>query len=367
MFVLGIETSCDETGASVVKDGKDVISNTVASSLDFHRRYGGVVPEIATRYHLEVIDYVVKDSLGSAGITLKDLDLVAVTQGPGLVGSLLVGISFAKSLAYSLDIPIVGVNHLWAHIYSGLIGCPKIKFPFMGLVVSGGHTSLVLCEDIGKFRLLGQTRDDAIGEAFDKVAKILGLGYPGGPSIEKAALRGDPDAVKFTSPYLGDDSYDFSFSGIKTAVLYYVRDRRLTAGMTADIAASFQKAAIGAIVERSISACGKRSRESGTKGPGQSERLPRTGPDEILRISQGIDRLIVGGGVSANRLLRKELAGAGVVNGIEVTFPPMRLSLDNGAMIASTGYLLYKKGKVLFEKKGKRSDLTLTARPDLGI
>lgn len=353
MFVLGIETSCDETGASVVKDGKDVISNTVASSLDFHRRYGGVVPEIATRYHLEVIDYVVKDSLGSAGITLKDLDLVAVTQGPGLVGSLLVGISFAKSLAYSLDIPIVGVNHLWAHIYSGLIGCPKIKFPFMGLVVSGGHTSLVLCEDIGKFRLLGQTRDDAIGEAFDKVAKILGLGYPGGPSIEKAALRGDPDAVKFTSPYLGDDSYDFSFSGIKTAVLYYVRDRRLTAGMTADIAASFQKAAIGAIVERSISACGKRSRESGT----------RSREGGIKRIG----RLIVGGGVSANRLLRKELAGAGVANGIEVTFPPMRLSLDNGAMIASTGYLLYKKGKVLFEKKGKRSDLTLTARPDLGI
>ncbi len=346
MLVLGIETSCDETGASVVKDGKEVISNTVASSLAFHKRYGGVVPEIATRYHLEVIDYVVKDSLRSAGITLKDLDLVAVTQGPGLVGSLLVGISFAKSLGYSLDIPVVGVNHLWAHIYSGLIGCPKIKFPVMGLVVSGGHTGLVLCEDIGKFRLLGQTRDDAIGEAFDKVAKILGLGYPGGPAIEKAAQRGDPDAVKFTSSYLGDDSYDFSFSGIKTAVLYYVRDRRLTAGMTADIAASFQKAAIGAIVERSISACGAQSRHSGVKG---------------------IDRLIVGGGVSANRLLRKELAGAGVANGIEVTFPPMRLSLDNGAMIASTGYLLYKKGKVLFEKKGKRSDLTLTAEPNLGI
>lgn len=331
MLVLGIETSCDETGASVVKDGREVISNTVASSLEFHKRYGGVVPEIATRYQLEVIDYVVKDSLRAAGVTLEDLGLVAVTQGPGLVGSLLVGISFAKSLGYCLGIPVVGVNHLWAHIYSGLIGRPKIRFPLMGLVVSGGHTSLVLCEDTGKFRLLGQTRDDAIGEAFDKVAKILGLGYPGGPAIEDAARRGDQDAVKFTLPYLGDDSYDFSFSGIKTAVLYHVRGRKLTPAMTADIAASFQKAAIGAIVERSISACGRK----------------------------GIGRLVVGGGVSANKLLRQELSAAGAENGIEVIFPPMRLSLDNGAMIASTGYLLYKKGK--------GQDLALTARPDLEI
>ncbi len=331
MFVLGIETSCDETGASVVKDGNEVMSDTVASSLEFHKRYGGVVPEIATRYHLEVIDYVVKDSLRSAGITLKDIDLVAVTQGPGLVGALLVGISFAKSLSYSLGIPVVGVNHLWAHIYSGFIGRPNVKFPIMGLVVSGGHTSLVLCEDIGKFRLLGQTRDDAIGEAFDKVAKILGLGYPGGPAIENAARRGDPEAVRFTPPYLGDDSYDFSFSGMKTAVLYHVKGRKLTAAMTADIAASFQKAAIGAIVEKAISACA----------------------------SKGIGRLVVGGGVSANMLLRKELAAAGVNNGVQVIFPPMRFSIDNGAMIASTGYLLYKKGK--------KSGLTLTAEPNLGI
>ncbi len=331
MFVLGIETSCDETGASVVKDGNEVMSDTVASSLEFHKRYGGVVPEIATRYHLEVIDYVVKDSLRSAGITLKDIDLVAVTQGPGLVGALLVGISFAKSLSYSLGIPVVGVNHLWAHIYSGFIGRPNVKFPIMGLVVSGGHTSLVLCEDIGKFRLLGQTRDDAIGEAFDKVAKILGLGYPGGPAIENAARRGDPESVRFTLPYLGDDSYDFSFSGMKTAVLYHVKGRKLTAAMTADIAASFQKAAIGAIVEKAISACA----------------------------SKGIGRLVVGGGVSANMLLRKELAAAGVNNGVQVIFPPMRFSIDNGAMIASTGYLLYKKGK--------KSGLTLTAEPNLGI
>ncbi|MDD5072767.1 MAG: tRNA (adenosine(37)-N6)-threonylcarbamoyltransferase complex transferase subunit TsaD [Candidatus Omnitrophica bacterium] len=331
MLVLGIETSCDETGAGVVKDGNRVLSDAVASSLEFHKRYGGVVPEIATRYHLEVIDYVVKDSLRSAGKTLKDIDLVAVTQGPGLVGALLVGISFAKSLSYSLGIPVVGVNHLWAHIYSGLIGRTKVKFPIMGLVVSGGHTSLVLCEDIGKFRLLGQTRDDAVGEAFDKVAKILGLGYPGGPAIEKAALRGDPDAVRFTYPYMGDDSYDFSFSGMKTAVLYHVKGRKLTAAMKADIAASFQKAAVGAIVEKAVSACAEKK----------------------------IGCLVVGGGVSANRILRDKLTGAGERNGIEVIFPPMRLSLDNGAMIASTGYLLFKNGK--------RSGLSLTAEPDLGI
>ena len=331
MLVLGIETSCDETGAGVVRDGKKVISNIVASSLQFHKRYGGVVPEIATRYHLEVIDYVVRDSLRSAGVALKDIGLVAVTQGPGLAGSLLVGISFAKSLGYSLGVPVLGVNHLWAHIYSGLIDRPNIKFPLMGLVVSGGHTSLVLCEDIGKFRPVGRTRDDAIGEAFDKVAKILGLGYPGGPAIEKAALRGDPDAVRFTPPYLGDDSYDFSFSGLKTAVLYHVKGRRLTAKMRADIAASFQKTAVDVIVERSISAC----------------------------MAMGIGRMVVGGGVSANRLLRDELTGAGARRGIEVVFPPMQFSLDNGAMIASTGYLLYKKGK--------RSGLALTAEPNLGI
>jgi len=339
MFVLGIETSCDETGAGVVKDGKEILSNTVASSLEFHKRYGGVVPEIATRYQLEVIDYVVKDSLKSAGVRLKDIGLVAVTQGPGLVGSLLVGISFAKSLSYSLSVPIVGVNHLWAHIYSGLIGCGKIKFPLMGLVVSGGHTSLVLCESVGKFKVLGQTRDDAIGEAFDKVAKILGLGYPGGPAIEKAARGGDPNAIKFTPAYLGDDSYDFSFSGIKTAVLYYVNGlgRRSPSGArpkiksVADIAASFQKAAVGSVVERSMAACR----------------------------AKGINHLVVGGGVSANKLLREELADAGERNRVEIIFPPMQLSLDNGAMIASMGYLLYGKGK--------RSDLSLTAEPGLEI
>jgi len=331
MLVLGIETSCDETGASVVKDGRQILSNTVASSLEFHRRYGGVVPEIATRYHVEVIDYVVRDALDSAGIRPRDIDMVAVTKGPGLVGALLVGISFAKALSYSLGIPLVGVNHLWAHIYSGLIGRPDIKFPFIGLVVSGGHTSLVLCRDIGKFTLLGQTRDDAAGEAFDKVAKVIGLGYPGGPAIEKAAAGGDPGAVKFTPPFLGNGSCDFSFSGLKTAVLYHTRGRSISRKEARDIAASFQEVAVGSITGTAVSACR----------------------------SKGVNTLIVGGGVSANGLLRSRLSVACAENGIDVIFPGMRLSLDNGAMIASTGYLLYKKG-------GK-PQARVTAEPGLDI
>lgn len=331
MLTLGIETSCDETGASVVRDSEEVLSNTVASSLEFHKRYGGVVPEIATRYHVEVIGYVVRDALRSAGIKPRDIDMIAVTKGPGLVGALLVGISFAKSLSYALGVPIIGVNHLWAHIYSGLVGRPQTRFPFMGLVVSGGHTSLVICEEIGKFRSLGQTRDDAVGEAFDKVAKILGLGYPGGPAIEEVARKGDPDTVKFTPAYLGDNSYDFSFSGLKTAVLYYTKGKRLKGRLVADIAASFQKAAIASLVDRSIEAC----------------------------ISKGIRTLIVGGGVSANRLLRRHLSETGTGNGVEVIFPKLRLSLDNGAMVAATGYLLHTKGM--------RSDMRLTAESDLDI
>ena len=331
MLTLGIETSCDETGASIVENGHKVLSNTVASSLEFHKKYGGVVPEIATRYHLEVIDFVVRDCLSAAGRRSDDVDLIAVTHGPGLVGSLLVGISFAKALGYSLGKPVIGVNHLWAHIYSGLIDRAEIRFPLMGLVVSGGHTGLVLCEDIGRFRLLGRTKDDAVGEAFDKVAKVLELGYPGGPAIQKAAEAGDPDAVKFSPAYLGEDSCDFSFSGLKTAVLYYIKGKRLTGKAKADIAASFQKAAVGSIVERSIAVC----------------------------VSRKINTLIVGGGVSANTLLRKERAAAARANGIEAVFPPMRYCLDNGAMIAATGYMLFRKGI--------RSDRYLSAEPDLEI
>ena len=331
MLTLGIETSCDETGASVVKDGIEILSNTVASSLEFHKRYGGVVPEIATRYHVEVIDYVVKNSLKKAETKLKDIDLVAVTRGPGLVGSLLVGVSFAKALSYSLNIPLIGVNHLWAHLYSGLISKPDIRFPFIGLVVSGGHTSLVFCENAGKFKLLGQTKDDAAGEAFDKVAKVLGLGYPGGPAIERAARQGNPYAIKFVPAYLGEDSYDFSFSGIKTAVLYYIKAHRLSRKVIADIAAGFQKAVVDCLVAKSIDACKVK----------------------------GVATLVVGGGVSANILLRQELTREGRANGIEVIFPSFELSLDNAAMVAAMGYRLFK-GRV-------RSRSGLSAEPNLRI
>lgn len=330
MLTLGIETSCDETGVSVVKNGRDILSNTVASSLEFHKRYGGVVPEIATRYHLEVIDYLVKDSLKKSKAELKDIDLVAVTCGPGLVGALLVGVSFAKAMSYSLDIPLIGVNHLWAHLYSGLIG-RDVRFPFIGLVISGGHTSLVFCENSGKFKLLGQTRDDAVGEAFDKVAKVLGLGYPGGPEIEKAARQGDARSIKFAPAYFGGDSYDFSFSGIKTAVLYYIRAHRLNRKVRADIAASFQKAVVDCIVAKAVWACK----------------------------AKGVKSLVVGGGVSANKLLRQELVREGCVNGIDVVFPSFELSLDNAAMVAAMGYRLFKRGA--------RSASDLSAEPNLRI
>jgi N6-L-threonylcarbamoyladenine synthase len=326
MLVLGIETSCDETGASVVKDGREILSNMVASSLEFHKRYGGVVPEIATRYHVEVIDYVVKDSLKRSRVKLEDIDLIAVTRGPGLVGSLLVGISFAKALSYSLGVPLVGVNHLWAHLYSGLISRPDIKFPFIGLVVSGGHTSLVFCENAGKFKLLGQTKDDAAGEAFDKVAKVLGLGYPGGPAIEKAARQGDPYAIKFAPAYLGENSYDFSFSGIKTAVLYYIKAHRLNRKVVADIAAGFQKAVVDCLVAKAIDACRAPAKGGSASG------------------GKGVKTLVVGGGVSANILLRKELTREGRACGIEVIFPSFELSLDNAAMVAAMGYRLFKGG-----------------------
>ncbi|MBM3249504.1 MAG: tRNA (adenosine(37)-N6)-threonylcarbamoyltransferase complex transferase subunit TsaD [Candidatus Omnitrophica bacterium] len=324
MYVLGIETSCDETSAAVVKDGRKILSNVVSSSLKFHKKYGGVVPEIASRLCLETISFVTDDALGQAGVSLKDIGLVSVTSGPGLLGSLLVGVSFAKSLYLALGVPLLGVDHIQSHVYANFLNGRPIKLPFIALVVSGGHTSLFFVEDFGRIRTLGETQDDACGEAFDKVAKILGLGYPGGPLIEKLARSGNPKKIRFRCSETGRE-LDFSFSGIKTAVLYAVRGRRLTLQEKRDIAASFQESAIGALIRKAHLAC----------------RLKRT------------PRLVIGGGVVANSRLRERFYAESKKAGIDCYFPASDLCTDNAAMVAGFGHALFKRGQ--------RSGLYLTA------
>ncbi len=317
MVTLGIETSCDETSVSVT-DGKKVLSNIVTSSVHLHSKYGGVVPEIASRFHLEYINPVLKEALKAAGIGLGDVELIAVTEGPGLIGSLLIGVSMTKALGFSLSVPIVGVNHLIAHIYANVISYDTIGFPIIGLIVSGGHTAIILMEDIDRWGLLGQTQDDAAGEAFDKVAKILNLGYPGGPVIERSAGGGDPNSIKFPRSFFKRDSLDFSFSGIKTAVLYHVRGlKAYSLKLTAinDICASFQQAVCDMLIEKALLACRKKR----------------------------IRSLAIGGGVSANNILRTKLSEEAQRWGITVYFPPMELCLDNAAMVGGLGEALYKK------------------------
>jgi len=320
MITLGIETSCDETAVAVLK-GQEVASSKIASSMHLHKKYGGIVPEIATRYHAESINYCLKEAVKKAKISLKDIDLISVTQGPGLIGALLIGISFAKALGYSLKVPVIGTNHVISHLWANFLAAKKPGFPFVGLVVSGGHTSLILVKGLNKYKLLGQTQDDAVGEAFDKVAKILRLGYPGGPVIEKKARRADPSRmVNFSLPSMKDGTFDFSFSGIKTAVLYYVRDRggaeKLTEKDISEIAYGFQETVCEAVVSKTISAC----------------------------CAGGIRRLVIGGGVSANLRLREKLKQAALLRGIELFIPPLWLCLDNGAMTAVLGEALFRKG-----------------------
>lgn len=337
MLVLGIETSCDETAASIVEDGKKVLSNVISSSLNLHRKFGGIVPEIACRAHVESINYILEEALRDAKRSFEDIDLVAVTYGPGLVGSLLVGISVAKAIAFAHHLPLVGVNHLEAHLQANFLRRPMAKAPCVGLVISGGHTSLVYragaYED---YELLGRTQDDAVGEAFDKVAKILGLGYPGGPAIDRKSRVGDPEKVKFPRVYLKKGSLDFSFSGIKTAVLYYVKDHESVIGSRlsvsgADIAASFQEAVIDTLIGKVLAAC---------------------------QVKQA--RLIlVGGGVAANSRLRDELTERARKVGIKVYFPSKLLCTDNACMVASLGYHQHMRGLV--------SNLSLTAVPNLGF
>ncbi len=321
MLVLGIETSCDETSVSVVENGRKVLSNVVSSSVRLHQKYGGIIPEIAFRKQLETIAPVAESALRDAGIDLGDIGLISVTDNPGLLGSLVVGISFAKALSLAAEIPLLGVNHLHSHIFAGFLEEKKPRFPFTALIVSGGHTSLYYVRDFDRIELAGSTKDDACGEAFDKVAKILRQGYPGGPVIEQLSRRGDPRRVRFNC-LNSKEPYNFSFSGIKTAVLYHV-DKHAQKGalsgksaFVCDTAAAFQDAVIEALVVKSLAAC----------------KAYKTGS------------LVIGGGVAANGRLRAVFAREGKVRGIGVFFPSLAYCMDNAAMVACLGYHLYKKG-----------------------
>jgi len=325
MLVLGIESSCDETAAAVVEQGWRIRSNLVASSVACHQPFGGVVPELACRAHVEVITQIVEQALARADCRLADIDLMAVTAGPGLVGALLVGVSFAHGLALTQRKPLLGVNHLAGHLYAGVMtACEQAgqslqPYPAIGLVASGGHTVLVLMRSPLAFERLGETQDDAAGEAFDKVAKLLCLGYPGGPHIERVAAQGDPSRIRWPHPRLSQP-WDFSFSGLKTAVYYYVREHNGTAldpQLTADVAASFQAMTVEILVKKTRQAC-------------------RT---------LGVPRLIVGGGVTANSLLRQRLDALAQEDGLRVWIPPRALCIDNAAMIAGLGWAQWQGGR----------------------
>ncbi len=305
--ILGIETSCDETAAAVVDDGRNVCSSVVSSQVVLHARYGGVVPEIASRAHVELVNEVIEQALVEAGVTLHDIDAVAAAHGPGLAGALLVGVSAAKAITLALKCPYLGVNHHEAHMYAALIDDPNLEPPFVTLVVSGGHTLLVAMDDHGRYRVLGRTVDDAAGEAFDKVARFLGLGYPGGPAIDRLATGGDANAIAFPRPML-DDGNDFSFSGLKTAVVVYVRKHPQV--NVADVAASFQAAVVDVLVAK------------------------------LLRVADqtGLGILVIGGGVAANSALRRRLLDEGTKAGLRVVLPSVGLCTDNAAMVAAVAW-----------------------------
>jgi len=317
-LVLGIESSCDEMAAAVVRDGREILSSEVHGQADVHRPYGGVVPELASRDHVRAVSEVTERALAAAGVAAESLDGIAVTAGPGLVGSLLVGLSFGKALAFRLGAPLVGVHHLVGHLVSAELADSALVTPYLGLVVSGGHTALYRIAEDAPPRLLGETRDDAVGEAFDKVAKLLGLPYPGGPAVSRAAARGDERAIDFPRPMQKEPGYDFSYSGLKTAVALEVERRSpLSAGDVADIAASFEAAATDVLVAKAVRA----ARE------------------------EGLSHVAVVGGVAANRRLRERLAAAARREGFHVSFPPLALCTDNAAMIAAAGARLLARGE----------------------
>jgi len=329
MLVLGIETSCDETSAALVADGKSVLSNVIATQLDLLRKFGGVVPEIAARRHTELIGYVISDALNTAGKTLDDVNAVAVTSKQGLIGCLLVGVAAAKALSYSLEIPLIGIHHIEGHIYANILSNPRIKIPHLCLTVSGGHTMLVYVKDIGEYEILGTTVDDAAGEAFDKIAKFLGLDFPGGAVIDKLARTGNREAYSFPRPMIRSKNLDFSFSGLKTSVINRFKNKiaKNEALPLPDIAASFQEAVVDVLISKTVRAAEER----------------------------GITTLSVTGGVSANSRLRELFLSTCRNRGIEVFFPDLSLCTDNAAMIAAAGYARLKKGEA--------ADLNLNALP----
>ncbi len=333
ILILAIESSCDETSIAIVKNGREVLSNVISSQIDTHRAFGGVVPEIASRKHIEVIDIVLDEALEQANVTLKDIDAIAVTYGPGLVGALLVGVSYAKSLAYTLKKPLIPVHHIEGHIYANYIEDKELKPPFISLVISGGHTHIVYVEDYGKFKILGKTRDDACGEAFDKVARTIGLSYPGGPEIDKLAKLGDKYAIDLPRVMIDTNDYDFSFSGLKSAVLNFVNKSKMTntSFKNEDLAASFQQAVADVLVSKTIKAC----------------------KETNLKV------LTLAGGVSANSFLRESMKNACEKENIKLCIPSLKLCTDNAAMIGCAGYYEYLKGNF--------ADLDLNAYPNLKL
>ncbi len=333
IHILAIESSCDETAAAVVKDGREVLSNIISSQIDVHTLYGGVVPEIASRKHTERINQVIEQALAEAGLGLSDMDAIAVTYGPGLVGALLVGVAEAKAISFATGIPLIGVHHIEGHICANYIEYSQLEPPFMALVVSGGHTHLVNVADYGEYEILGRTRDDAAGEAFDKVARAIGLGYPGGPKIDKAAKEGNPEAIDFPRAKVRDGEYDFSFSGLKSAVLNYLNSEKMAGREISvpDVAASFQKAVTDVLTEHSMNAVK----------------------------SHGCKRLALAGGVASNSALRAAMKEACDKAGVELFIPAPVYCTDNAAMIGAAGYYEYLKGNF--------ADLSLNAVPALKL
>ena len=332
-YILAIESSCDETSAAVVVNGREVLSNVIASQISTHEKYGGVVPEVASRMHIEAVSGVVEEALLEANITLDKIDAIGVTYGPGLVGALLVGLQFAKGLAFSSKKPLVGVNHIEGHICANYIQHKDLKPPFVSLVVSGGHTFIVHVKDYGKYEVIGQTRDDAAGEAYDKVARALGLGYPGGPKIDKLAKEGNPKAIVFPKANFHEETLDFSFSGVKSAVLNYLNKCKMQniEVNKADVAASFQQAVVDVLKDNVLLTCKKKN----------------------------VKTIAIDGGVASNSTLRETLTNAASKRGIEVLFPAPILCTDNAAMIGSAAYFNFINGKI--------SDLNLNAKPNLKL